>query len=68
MSINFPLKVVNYVIGNFSPCGKKMMEFKNEIIKFQAEINEKIYVIPLLPLLGVNYRKLLLHMSKGFLY
>ena len=28
MSMNYPLKVVNYVIGTISSCNQKMIEFE----------------------------------------
>ena len=36
--------------------------------KFQAKIDGKIDVIPVLPLLGLSYRQTLLHMSKRLVY
>ena len=44
ISINLPLKVLNYVIGNISSCWKKMIEFKNKI-KYQEKINGNIVML-----------------------
>ena len=57
MSKQFPRKVVSCVIGTISSCGEKMIELKNTIKKYQAKMDGKIDVIPLLPLLGVNHRQ-----------
>ena len=63
--MNLPRKVVNYAIGTIISCGEKMIELGEKTSKDRWE---KIDVISLLQLLGVNNCQPLLHMSKIQVY
>ena len=68
-SINFPLKVVNYVMGTISSYEKKMIEFGKESRKTSRKYKlEYCDVITLLLLLGVNRHIPLLYIYKIFVY
>ena len=60
--MNFPIKVVNYVIVTISLCDQNMIEFDS----FLPNKDKWKYcdVIPLLSLLEVNRHQPLLYMSK----
>ena len=61
MSMNYPITVVNYVIGNISLCEQNMTECgKRKKIPTKNKW-EYCDIILLLPLLGVNHRQPLLH-------
>ena len=53
------------MIGTISSCGENMIESEKQNKKIQSKyIWEKIDVIPLLPLLGVNHRQPLIRIPK----
>ena len=67
--MNFPLKVVNYVIVTISSYEQNMIEFEKENGKTpKRDKQEYCDVIQLLPLLGVNHCLTLLHISPKNVY
>ena len=69
MTMNFKHHVIKYVIYIVTLCGKKMIELE----KYNNNVpgNDKWEIptcIPLMPIVGVNYRLPILHMSKIMVY
>ena len=65
MSMYFSINLVSYVICPISFCEKKMIELENLKKQIQCKDKWKYFdSIPLLPLLRVNQRQPILHISK----
>ena len=65
MSMNFKDRVMQYVIDIVTSCGGEMIELEKENIKVPGKDKwEKLSIIPLMPLVGLNHRQPILHMSK----
>ena len=63
MSMNYPLKVVNDVIGTIDSYDQKIIEFEKKRKKPSKDKWEYCEVVLLFPVLGVSYRPPFLHMS-----
>ena len=63
MSMNFKQNVIQYVIDIVTSCGKNDRIRKKNKVPGKDKW-ETLDVIPLIPLVGVNYCQPLLHMSK----
>ena len=65
MTMNFKYHVIQYVIDIVSLCGKQMIELAKEKKIFPAKDKWELpAVITLMPIVGVNDRLPLLHLSK----
>ena len=68
-TMNFKYHVIHSVIYIVSLCGKKIIELAKEIIIIPEKDKWEIpTVIPLMPIVGVNHRLTILHMSKIMVY
>ena len=67
--MNFKQNFIQYVIDIVTLCVEKMIEFDKENKTIPGKDKwETLNVIPLMPLLEVNHRKSILHMSKIMVY
>ena len=61
MNMNFKYHVMQSVIDIVSLCGKKMIELEKNPEKYKWDLPS---VIPLMPIVGVNYCLPILHLYK----
>ena len=69
MSMDFKHHIILYVKDIVTFCGKKWLNWNNKRRKKQGKDKwERLAVIPLIPLLGVNHRQPILHISKRLVH
>ena len=69
MTLNLKYHLIQSIIDVVSLCGKKIIELAKEIIIIPEKDKWEIpTVIPLMPIVGVNHRLTILHMSKIMVY
>ena len=67
--MNFKKNVLQYVIDIVTLCGEEIIELEKENNNNPGKDKwETLDVIPLMPLVGVNYCQPILHMSKIMVY